>query len=434
MKIMLKITYKVFLLCLSFFTINLQAQLISGEQLYMDNCAGCHGKALEGATGFNLKDTIWVHGKEPKDILNNISKGFPKKGMPAFGQLYSQAQLNNVVDFILSNKEGIEGLHYKLYQMESAEDRELSPKKLIKQGELGNNLAAFDLPEIQNYALVFEGELHVPYPQDVLLFADSHKNIYLDLELNGEKQPRINEWQPHWLIKSKKTPIKLTYFYGDTKPWFHNVPLFIINKSNKIKLFPLSTRGKTIMDDQKVYVLAKNKTEVSRKRILNLPSKSVAVGLTSKLNYAFNTRSCRIVGLWQGDFLNIGPNIHGRGQTPSVPLGDWIFHSPQTLSHHSTEACDFIEINRLGEPMFSYLIDNVNYTVTASSESNHTLLLNYTSTNTTDDITFNLPKHPRLTVISKQGYINSNILVIPSEHAANFSIALVLNEEDNHDK
>lgn len=32
------------------------------------------------------------------------------------------------------------------------------------------------------------------------------------------------------------------------------------------------------------------------------------------------------IGLWQGDMHNICPNVSGRGDDPSLPLGDCVFH------------------------------------------------------------------------------------------------------------
>ncbi|MCH2209389.1 MAG: cytochrome c, partial [Lentisphaerales bacterium] len=57
-----------------------QASIDRGKKIYDTVCFACHGKNLEGATGFNLKDAEWVHGNSPEQILATIKKGFPDKG------------------------------------------------------------------------------------------------------------------------------------------------------------------------------------------------------------------------------------------------------------------------------------------------------------------------------------------------------------------
>lgn len=56
--------------------------------------------------------------------------------------------IKNVVNYILSKKESFENLTYRIYPMKGADDRDINENKLIKRGELTNNLAAFDLSEI----------------------------------------------------------------------------------------------------------------------------------------------------------------------------------------------------------------------------------------------------------------------------------------------
>ena len=57
---------------------------------------------------------------------------------------------------------------------------------------------------------------------------------------------------------------------------------------------------------------------VLRRKIERLPPRSIAVGNPGRLHYAYNPVSDSIVGLWEGGFLNIGPNIAGRGKEASL--------------------------------------------------------------------------------------------------------------------
>ena len=58
--------------------------VMRGKALYDTVCFACHGK-LEGAAGPNLKDYEWLHGGNRDQIITSITKGFPEKGMVAFG-------------------------------------------------------------------------------------------------------------------------------------------------------------------------------------------------------------------------------------------------------------------------------------------------------------------------------------------------------------
>ena len=133
-----------------------------GKTLFNQVCASCHSKDLSGATGFNLKDGEWIHGRQPSQIIKNIKNGFASAGMPGFAGVYSEPQLESIVAYILSKREGFDGLTYKLYQMNTSEDKEVTPSKLIKQGELPTNLVNLQLPEVEHYLIEFEGDFYAP--------------------------------------------------------------------------------------------------------------------------------------------------------------------------------------------------------------------------------------------------------------------------------
>ncbi|AQX53236.1 cytochrome c [Priestia flexa] len=51
----------------------------SGEELYQQNCSGCHGQNLEGARGPNLEKTGAKYSQEEiEDIINNGKGSMPK--------------------------------------------------------------------------------------------------------------------------------------------------------------------------------------------------------------------------------------------------------------------------------------------------------------------------------------------------------------------
>ncbi|GAB2863739.1 hypothetical protein GCM10027277_35520 [Pseudoduganella ginsengisoli] len=77
------------------------ASVTAGEKLYQTYCASCHGTKLEGGAGPTLLDHAWIHGAPTKsNLVNTISKGVAGKGMPAWGQTLSAAQISHLADFI----------------------------------------------------------------------------------------------------------------------------------------------------------------------------------------------------------------------------------------------------------------------------------------------------------------------------------------------
>ena len=78
--------------------------LQTGQRLFVNNCAVCHGSTATGAQGFpNLTDNDWLHGGSAEKIVETITQGrtgtMPAKGlMPAM----SDAQLDNTVQYVRS--------------------------------------------------------------------------------------------------------------------------------------------------------------------------------------------------------------------------------------------------------------------------------------------------------------------------------------------
>ena len=117
---------KIFSTLLFLFSLSIWAfdseSAMRGKAIYDNVCFACHGKNLEGATGHNLKDATWVHGGTTKEIANSITKGFPEKGMVAFGAVYKESQINDVVNYILSRQEGLRDMEYRIYHNATVEN------------------------------------------------------------------------------------------------------------------------------------------------------------------------------------------------------------------------------------------------------------------------------------------------------------------------
>lgn len=92
--------------------------LESGNTIFIQHCAACHGRVGEGGLGPNLTDDYWLHGGRFKDIFKTIKYGWPEKGMKAWQQDLSAKEINEVVSYLIS----IHGTH--------------PPKSKEKEGDL----------------------------------------------------------------------------------------------------------------------------------------------------------------------------------------------------------------------------------------------------------------------------------------------------------
>ena len=63
-----------------------------GREIFLRNCAGCHGADARGAVGFpNLADADWLYGGRPEDIVASVTNG-RRGAMPMFdGALPAEA-------------------------------------------------------------------------------------------------------------------------------------------------------------------------------------------------------------------------------------------------------------------------------------------------------------------------------------------------------
>jgi cytochrome c oxidase cbb3-type subunit 3 len=79
-------------------------EIANGRDLFLANCAACHGRAGEGTVGPNLTDDYWLHSGSVKDIFKTIKYGWPDKGMKSWKEDLSAVQIAQVTSFIRSLK------------------------------------------------------------------------------------------------------------------------------------------------------------------------------------------------------------------------------------------------------------------------------------------------------------------------------------------
>ena len=77
-------------------------RVAEGATTFATSCAACHGGRGEGLIGPNLTDSAWIHGGAPTQIHATVAHGVGTAGMPAWGPVLGDRQVQSVVAFVLS--------------------------------------------------------------------------------------------------------------------------------------------------------------------------------------------------------------------------------------------------------------------------------------------------------------------------------------------
>jgi cytochrome c oxidase cbb3-type subunit 3 len=73
-----------------------------GEAIFKTTCIGCHGPTAQGGIGPNLRDSTWIHGGAPDQILATITNGVAAKGMPTWGPILGPEKTREVAAYVAS--------------------------------------------------------------------------------------------------------------------------------------------------------------------------------------------------------------------------------------------------------------------------------------------------------------------------------------------
>jgi len=73
--------------------------LAEGQEIYLKNCAACHGADGGGGIGPNLTDEYWIYGCDVKSVFKTIKDG-TNKGMPPWKSLGAE-KIQKVASYIL---------------------------------------------------------------------------------------------------------------------------------------------------------------------------------------------------------------------------------------------------------------------------------------------------------------------------------------------
>jgi len=64
-------------------------------------CATCHGIDLKGEIAQSLLDGSWQFGSGSDDILRSIKFGYPHHGMPSWGGVLADEEIDSLVSYLL---------------------------------------------------------------------------------------------------------------------------------------------------------------------------------------------------------------------------------------------------------------------------------------------------------------------------------------------
>lgn len=78
---------------------------VGAVALFDANCASCHGRGVERSMNSSLFDRQWQFGDKDDDLRKNIREGIRDRGMPAYGELLTREEIDEIVRFIRVREE-----------------------------------------------------------------------------------------------------------------------------------------------------------------------------------------------------------------------------------------------------------------------------------------------------------------------------------------
>jgi len=77
-------------------------EISEGKKVFVKNCVPCHGPDGGGVIGPNLTDDAWIHGGRIEEINATITNGVLAKGMPQWGKMLKQEEIDEVTTYVWS--------------------------------------------------------------------------------------------------------------------------------------------------------------------------------------------------------------------------------------------------------------------------------------------------------------------------------------------
>ncbi len=68
---------------------------------YRNHCGGCHGQNMS-----SFVEREWTYGNSSEEVVQSITNGYTDNGMPAYGATFSEQEIQELTDYILTEIEG----------------------------------------------------------------------------------------------------------------------------------------------------------------------------------------------------------------------------------------------------------------------------------------------------------------------------------------
>lgn len=405
-----------------------KASIAKGKLIYDSVCFACHGKNLEGAIGHNLKDSLWVHGGTKEKIMATIKKGFPEKGMVAFGAIYNDSQIEDLTNFILSRQEGLRDMEYKIFHNATVETGvKWESQKPDKQAKINPPHINLNLPEVDQYAIQYKGKLIIPehlagkFKLKGLVRQKDGFSLHIDGEKVNITLPKNKRFEKMLSLSAGSHDIEFRYIKNFKSTTLH---LDLIGKNS----IPLSTETYRRSITNKHIVKAKDSFLIIRKRVTDLPPGSIIVNHQDKINYAINPHNAAINAVWNGDSLDIGPNIYARGQQAAKTIGKHLYAKNENIElivDGDTRKLKYLGYSNKPKPKFMYKYGAHEIHVESFINSQG-LVLSYSLTSQSNSkVQIRFPKG--LKVSSTEGSQNGDIFT--PKNSQSFQIIIPITEK-----
>ena len=247
--------------------------------------------------------------------------------MIPFGTMYKDDQIRDIVNFIISKQEGLRNLKYEIFQGVKADKPmaklDWANLKADKSGTIKPTYIDLNIPEVDDFAIKFKGDLVVPESGNYELAASLRQSSHVNVLIDGKLLPIK--------LKGKKFKHKIDLKAGKHSFEIRYVKIFkysdiSLNLRKKNIDIPLSLNSYNAIANKQILVGATTKPLIMRKRIDGLPTKTIAISYPEKVNIAINPHNASVNGMWVGEFLDIAPNINGRGNKGSKALAPYLFN------------------------------------------------------------------------------------------------------------
>lgn len=302
-----------------------------GETIYKQMCFACHGMNLEGAAGPSLIDATWVHGANPADWFRIITKGVSEKGMMAYEAVYDETTRKNLTAYILSKQEGLRNFRYEIYPPVKGEATALptfGSGEPVKSGQISDALVDLSPAEMQEFSIVFKGNFLVPKNGKYTFFHQTRDGRFrlklndIVSEIEGGNRKRI---RTEIELEAGDYEMEVAYQRTEGTP---RMLLFDVRAPSGIT-FPLSRDSHQILTTSTYVYQVTDQARIVRSVLEGIPHESLAVGLTGGLSFTVG-RDGSIHSIWDGPFLDTGPNVSERGKRAAVTGTPW-FITPQGI-------------------------------------------------------------------------------------------------------